>query len=134
MRIMLDTNILISAFVFNSKHISGMLDVLTGEHAIVLSSYVIEELKKVVAAKFPHKADSLKKFLINLPFEHVQTPDSIDMEQYSALRDIDDIPVLAAAIAEDVDILLTGDKDFESLTLKRPAILTPARFLQFYGK
>lgn len=47
MRIMLDTNVLISAFVFQSKHISDIIDVLTEEHTIVLSSYVIEELKLV---------------------------------------------------------------------------------------
>ena len=134
MRVMLDTNVLISAFVFQSKHISDMIDVLTDEHTIVLSSYVIEELKRVVAAKFSHKSVSLDIFLTNLPFEFVYTPDNIDKDKYPALRDIDDVPVLATAIIEDVDVLLTGDKDFENLGLERPAILTPARFVQLHGK
>ena len=134
MRIMLDTNVLISAFVFQSRHIVGMIDVLTDEHTIVISSYVIEELKMVVAEKFSHKSGALDRFLTNLPFEFVYTPDSIDPQKYPALRDSDDVPVLATAILEDVDVLLTGDKDFENLGLERPAILTPARFMQLHGK
>jgi putative PIN family toxin of toxin-antitoxin system len=131
---MLDTNVLISAFVFQSKHISGMIDVLTEEHTIVISSHVIEELKLVVAEKFSGKAGSLDRFLTNLPFEFVYTPDTLDAGRYPAIRDIDDLPVLATAILEDVDVLLTGDKDFENLALERPMILTPARFMQLYGK
>ncbi|MDL2291219.1 putative toxin-antitoxin system toxin component, PIN family [Desulfovibrio sp. OttesenSCG-928-F20] len=134
MRIMLDTNVLISAFVFESKHISDMIDVLTEGHTIVLPSYVIEELKRVVAEKFSHKYGALNRFLTNLPFEFVYTPENIDKNKYPTLRDIDDVPVLATAIIEDVDVLLTGDKDFENLGLKRPAILTPSHFLQLYGR
>lgn len=133
MRIMLDTNVLISALVFQSKHISDMIDVLTEEHTIVLSSYVIGELKMVVAEKFSHKSGALDRFLTNLPFEFVYTPDVIESEKYPALRDSADVPVLATAILEDVDVLLTGDKDFENLGLERPAILTPARFMQLHG-
>ena len=72
--------------------------------------------------------------MTNLPFEFVYTPDNIDKDKYPALRDIDDVPVLATAIIEDVDVLLTGDKDFENLGLERPAILTPARFVQLHGR
>lgn len=133
MRIMLDTNVLISAFIFQGKYISDMIDVLTEEHTIVLSSYVIAELKRVVAEKFSHQSDSLDRFLTSLPFEFVYTPDNIDISKYPALRDINDVPVLATAIIEDVDVLLTGDKDFANLGLERPAILTPARFVQLYG-
>lgn len=134
MRVMLDTNVLISAFVFQSRHLTGMIDILTEGHTIVLSSYVINELKMVVAEKFSHKSTSLNMFLTNLPFEFVHTPDHIDEGQYPPLRDQADVPVLATAILADVDILLTGDKDFENLPLERPAILTPARFMQLHGK
>lgn len=132
MRVMLDTNILISAFVFHSQHIVDMIDVLTEEHRLVISSYVIQELKMVVAAKFPHKSGSLDRFLTNLPFELVYTPDTLDLAKYPAMRDSDDIPVLATAILADVDILVSGDKDFENLDLERPLILSPARFMALH--
>jgi predicted nucleic acid-binding protein len=49
------------------------------------------------------------------------------------LRDNDDLPVLASAILENVDILLTGDKDFAELSLKHPLILPPAQFVAKYA-
>ncbi|MDR1945894.1 MAG: hypothetical protein LBQ51_01835 [Desulfovibrio sp.] len=65
-------------------------------------------------------------------FELIYTPDILDSKKYPTMRDLDDLPVLATAIIEDVDILLTGDKDFEGLGLEIPEILTPAQFIAKY--
>jgi len=130
MRIMLDTNVLVSAFLFKGETISKMIDIFTDYHTIVLSSYVLNELKCVVKEKFPSKISAIDLFLSNLPFEFVYTPDNIDKNKYPPLRDSNDLPVLASAVKEDVDILLTGDKDFAALELERPKILTPAQFVE----
>ena len=45
------------------------------------------------------------------------------------IRDINDRPILRAAIEAKADILLTGDKDFLDSGVKNPMILTPAEFL-----
>ena len=45
MRVMLDTNILISAFVFQSRKIYAVIDCIVSHHELVLSSYVVDELK-----------------------------------------------------------------------------------------
>ena len=45
-----------------------------------------------------------------------------------------DYPVLYTAIHEDVDILISGDKDFAEIYLERPEILTPAQFMEKYEK
>ena len=50
------------------------------------------------------------------------------------IRDEKDYPVLYTAIAEDVDILITGDKDFSEVSIERPDILTPAEFIEQYVK
>ena len=130
MRIMLDTNVLVSAFIFKGETISKMVDICTSYHTIVLSSYVINELKDVVKEKFPSKIEGLELFLDNLPFEFIYSPDIIDKNKYPSVRDSDDLPVLASSIIADVDILLTGDKDFATLGLERPQILTPAQFVE----
>ena len=39
-----------------------------------------------------------------------------------------DYPVLYTAILEDVDVLITGDKDFEDVDVERPEIMTPGEF------
>ena len=45
------------------------------------------------------------------------------------IRDIKEQNILNAAIASKVDIIITGDKDFLSLDIKRPKCMTAAEFL-----
>ena len=45
------------------------------------------------------------------------------------IRDVNDRPILRAAIEAKADVLLTGDKDFLESGVKKPAIMTPAEFL-----
>ena len=132
MRIMLDTNVLISAIVFKSKTMHEMLAMILNEHRLVLSSYVIDELKQVVSRKFEGKSSALDEFLIALPYEFVYTPDVMGKELFK-IRDDMDYPVLYTAIIEDVDILVTGDKDFAEVKVKKPEIITPAEFLTKYS-
>ena len=46
---------------------------------------------------------------------------------------IADQPILNAAIVFDVDIVLTGDKDFLSLDMEHPKCMTVAEFLASEG-
>ena len=68
--------------------------------------------------------------MLKIAFEMVYTPS--DMSIAPKIRDEKDIPVIASAIASDVDILITGDKDFAGLAIERPEILTPSEFLNKY--
>jgi predicted nucleic acid-binding protein len=49
-----------------------------------------------------------------------------------AVRDTKDNPILASAIFADVDVLVTGDRDFEGLDIERPEILTIGVFTEKY--
>ena len=49
------------------------------------------------------------------------------------IRDAKDQPILNAAIVSDVDIILTGDKDFLSLDMEHPKCMTVAQFLESEG-
>ena len=130
MRIMLDTNILISMLNFGSM--DKVIDKIIENHKIVLCSYVIDELHEVIERKFPSKQETLEEFLIKLPFELIYTPKTIEKHGMFVIRDIDDEKVLYSAIMADVDILLTGDKDFSDIDIERPEILTPSEFLDKY--
>lgn len=48
------------------------------------------------------------------------------------IRDPNDYPVLYTAVIENIDILITGDKDFTSLIIEKPQILTPSDFISKY--
>jgi putative PIN family toxin of toxin-antitoxin system len=129
---MIDTNVLISAFVLSSAYLSRMIDGISEHHTIVLSTYVVDELKRVTKRKFPAKYDLLEPFLRELPFELVYTPGNIDKSQYPDIRDAKDLPILVSAIIEDVDVLISGDADFASLEVEHPEILTPKVFVDKY--
>lgn len=62
MRIMLDTNILISMLLFPNEQFRKILDYITRNHKLVLSSFIIDELIAVVARKFPKKRYAVDSF------------------------------------------------------------------------
>lgn len=132
MRVMLDTNVLISALLFPSARMNRLFEVIVIDHTLVISSYVIEELHKVVERKFPGKVDVIENLLSRMSYELVYTPKNITGSLVS-IRDAKDYPVIYTAIMEAVDVLITGDKDFEELGLDKPEILTPNGFLERYG-
>jgi len=132
MRIMLDTNVLISLIFFPNEQMNKLAKMICNNHSIVLCSYVIEELQNVVARKFTTKKVALDTFLESLSYEFVYTPRFFDTDKYPSIRDKKDLPVLATSILEDVDILLTGDADFSSIEINRPEIMTPSEFMKKY--
>lgn len=128
---MLDTNVLISMVLFPGIRFTQMLEYITQNHTLVLSSFVVDELIAVTERKFPNKRDVIDRFLSELGYELVYTPHKMKANLFS-IRDMNDYPVLYTAIIEDVDILITGDKDFTDIEIDKPEILTPSDFMTKY--
>ena len=101
------------------------------EHQLVLSSYVVQELKDFVRRKFASKVGVVDTLLAKMNYEYVYTPDMLDATLF-VIRDVKDYPVLYTAILEDVDILVTGDSDFGDVDVDKPEILKPAEFVERY--
>jgi len=127
MRVMLDTNILVSAFVFRSRQIYAVIDYIVSHHELVLPSYVIDELKDVLDRKFPKMARPLDEFLTTLSFTLVYSPKLMPIGLFE-IRDASDAPILYTAIIEGIDVLITGDKDFDDVDVEKPDIMTVAEF------
>lgn len=108
---MLDTNVLISVMLFPSSRMNAMMNYIFSEHRLILSSYIVEELRYVVRRKFPSKIDAVEQLLAGMSYEYVRTPQKMDENMFD-IRDYKDYPVLFTAMVEEVDILITGDKDF----------------------
>ena len=132
MRIMVDTNVLLSALVFRSIKMALLLEKVAEEHTMVLCSYVIEEFRNVVIRKAPKYEPVVDTFFAKLSYEMVYTPRW--QKNMPDIRDEKDKPILAAAILADVDIFITGDKDFYDVDIERPEILNPNDFLNKYYK
>ena len=133
MRVMLDTNVLISMILFPGMDFKRILKNITESHTLVLSSFVITELKNVADRKFPHKRKDIDRFLAELSYELVYTPDYMDHSLFK-IRDINDYPVLYSAIISDVDILITGDADFFNIEIDHPKIINPRGYIDSFCK
>ncbi len=131
MRVMLDTNVLLSALLFPGERMNLMMRFIFEEHRLVLSSFVVEELAYVVKRKFPGKLQTVDALLTAMSFELAYTPQDLEPGLFD-IRDEKDYPVLYTAIREDVDVLITGDKDFSDVAVEHPEILTPAQFMERY--
>lgn len=132
MRVMLDTNVLLSVAAFRSKGLGTMLAWVSQTHQLVLSSYVVDECYEVVRRKKPALIPALDRFFEALPFELIHTPETLPEHHWFVIRDCDDEKVLYSAIAADVDVLITGDQDFFEIEIEKPAILTPRAFIARY--
>lgn len=89
-------------------------------------------MKRIFNKKFPNRLAALDKFfsVALLTLELVPVPTEEDVTE-TQIRDVNDRPILRAAIEAKADVLLTGDKDFLESGVKNPAIMTPAEFLNY---
>ncbi len=126
MRIMVDSNIVISALFFPNGRVSAIMRAMFLQHSVCIASFALDEIGMAVRRKFPGELHVFDAFLTELPYEIIRT--SNVLTDIPEIRDPKDRPILATAISGDVDVLLTGDKDFLDVELTRPRIMTPAQF------
>ena len=131
MRVLIDTNVLISA-ALSADGVPYQAYVKAASypnHGLICEQNV-DEMKRIFNKKFPKRLAALVKFLsialLTLELVPIPTDENISESQ---IRDADDRPILRAAIEAKADILLTGDKDFLESGLKNPIVITPAEFL-----
>ncbi|SDZ73662.1 putative toxin-antitoxin system toxin component, PIN family [Lachnospiraceae bacterium NK3A20] len=132
MRIMIDTNIFISAALFpNGRAAKALYKALAAPYQPVVCDYVIDELHRKFQEKFPNRTVELEAFLYTaLPaFDIVTTPEETAAVE-SKIRDPKDRPILRAALNAGADLLLTGDKDFLESSVVDPRIISVPAFLE----
>lgn len=101
----------------------------------MVSTYVIEETRKVISRKFPNDVWQLDLFLTEARgLRVVKTPEESVPEE-DLVHDSADHPIVRAAVSFGADVLLTGDKDLLESGITKPRIMSPAEFLkqQFQG-
>ena len=132
MRILIDTNVLISAALrANGVPYQAYVKAASYPNHGLICEQNVDEMKRIFNKKFTKRLAALDKFLSMalLTLELVPIPTDENMSE-SQVRDADDRPILRAAIEAQADVLLTGDKDFLESGLKNPMIMTPAEFLK----
>ena len=133
MRVMIDTNIFISAALFpNGRAASALMKALLPPFQPVTCDYVVDELHRKFQEKFPDRIMELESFLYSAlqVIQVVSTPLDIFEAEYK-IRDVKDRPILRAALSSNADLFLTGDKDFLESAVEDPRIISVAEFLSF---
>ena len=127
MKIMLDTNVLISALVFGGKAGELLGRLFESEHILYVSEYIDGEFKEKLASKWPDKAERVYDLYRCLDICFCKSTS----KKLGNLRDEKDIPVLSDAIYHGIDVILSGDKDFLEAGLKKPLIYSPTMMLEY---
>lgn len=131
MRVTLDTNVLIAAFIAKGTCHEVFEDVVR-HHQLVLSDYILDEFTAKMTEKFGFsrkeareaKALLSEKVLLVRPIEpiEVEAPTGIDIEA-------DDLPILGTAASGKCHCLATGEKKLLELgAIDEIPILKPGDF------
>jgi len=132
MRVMVDTNILVSAALFREGSVSSILKEIMSDYDLCVCTFSLEELIIVFKRKFRYKMDDLDEFLRELTYELIYTPLRIEKAGLPRIRDEKDYPILMSAMIADIDVIVSGDKDLSCLDCERPEILAPSGFKERY--
>ena len=107
MRVVFDTNIFVSAFVFpGSRADAAVRRVLDGEDELVISRAIIDELLTVLARKFARDADELGRVAVFLADLGVVVR---PRGRVKILSDEADNRILECARTGHADVIVTGD-------------------------
>ena len=107
----------------------NILDLIIKQHTIVITDYIIEELKRNFGNKLStkQKTKALKQLNIFISNCEVKRKNDYIQNLHKAQEYISDkdSPILACGMLPDIDYLLTSDKEFWALRLKEVIILSP---------
>jgi putative PIN family toxin of toxin-antitoxin system len=136
MKVVLDTNIWVSAIIWGGLPDQILLLREQDKLTIAMSQQLLDELectfnKRKLAPKLqalsltvPIVINLIRESVIFYPIEELNVPE---------LRDVDDNIILATAIAGEVDVIITGDQDLLVLVeYQGIAIRTAKDFLDEY--
>lgn len=133
MKILMDTNALIAASRYpNGTPYKALEKALTPPHILTICEQNLEELRNVYNRIFSREIYMLENFLaVFMPFIEIIPIPAEKSEDEKKVRHVKDRPILRAAIAANIDIIVTGDKDFLESGLTTPKIMSPADFVDF---
>lgn len=128
MKVMLDTNVLISALKSDTGTCAEVLLAVLATHRLVLGDTVLDECERVLVEKMKAPAPRARDAVAFLArqAELIQPTNAATWP----LRDPDDRWVVAAALEGNVDVLVTGDSDILDEPQTELRTLSPKQFLE----
>ena len=138
LRVVLDTNVIVSALLSPSGTRGRILErLLGGAFELVMSPHLLDELKRALGYSKVKRylrltADKRETLLAQL--ETIADPVQGDLALSVDVKDRQDLAVLAAAVEGRAEYVVTGDKDLLVLgQYEGIAIVSPRAFLDVLG-
>lgn len=113
MRVVFDTNIFTSAFIFpGSEGERAVLKIIDGLDILLLSKEILDEFLYILSTKFSRDEEEISRVAVILSeiSEWVKPTERINI-----LADHPDNRILECAVSGKADIIVTGDKNFLKL-------------------
>ena len=129
MRVVLDTNVLVAAFVARGV-CAEIFERVIGDHELILSIHALNEFERVMRDKLGFDSTRVARAVVLLRrIGQIVDPDLLPKP---LCRDEDDDAVLALALSSGAACLVTGDDDLLVLgAIEGIPIISPRAFLTF---
>ncbi|MDR3155143.1 MAG: putative toxin-antitoxin system toxin component, PIN family [Deltaproteobacteria bacterium] len=130
-KVMVDSNVLISSiYTKNGVAIQVLNKATNPPYSLVLCEQILDEDYKFFSKKFPSKLEDMKNTLIASRYDLIiLNNNDIFYFEESKIRDITDRPILRAAKKANIDLFITGDRDFLDSSLEHPKIMSLQQFM-----
>jgi putative PIN family toxin of toxin-antitoxin system len=127
-KVVLDTNVYISAFVFGGRPREILRRAIWGQVALFISRSILDEIETVLVEKFRWAADRVALTVETIETLATMTQPSERIHQIK--EDPDDDRILECAIAVKAEAIVSGDNHLRQLgDFRGIPILSPAEFL-----
>ena len=124
MKVFLDTNVLASGIATRGLCSELLESVLLHDHELLTCKPVLQELERVLTEKLRLPETVVAGFLALLKAEGTVVESRKNPS--IPIKDTDDIPILACAIAGKADVFVTGDKELLDLRkIEDLAVVSP---------
>ena len=126
MRVLLDTNVIISA-VTTRGLCTDVFRAVLSDHDLLTCRRVLDEVQRVLRSKFSVPAELVSEY-INL-ISHDAILAEPDRMPVTPIKDKADLEIIAAAIAGDAHVLVTGDAELQGIkSIQTVRVLSPRAF------
>jgi putative PIN family toxin of toxin-antitoxin system len=126
MRVLLDTNVIISA-VTTRGLCADVFRAVLADHELVTCSRVLQEVRRILTTKLSVPEELIFEYLDLINQDAILAePDDLSNVQ---IKDKDDIEIIGAAIAGKADVLVTGDRELHGIkSIRKVRIMSPRAF------
>lgn len=134
-RLFIDTNVLISAIVFDRNELEIIKLATNQGHELLISEHILEEANRVFEKKFPNHLELYQEFLDCAGLTVIPRNVYKDtISEITSIRDKFDAHVIACAEKTKCDLIISGDKDLLSFLDTEVKVLTARQFLAIDGE